>query len=90
MGSGFRWIEWNVDHIAEHDVSPDEAEFVVNHVRPPYPEIVGAGKFRVVGQTAAGRYLHVIFVIDPAGTIFVIHARDLTDSEKRRLRRRRK
>jgi len=25
----FRWNEWNVEHIAEHGVTPDEAELVL-------------------------------------------------------------
>jgi hypothetical protein len=31
-----------------------------------------------------------VFVLDDDGTVFVIHARPLTDLEKRRYRRRRK
>jgi uncharacterized DUF497 family protein len=42
----------------------------------------------VWGSTSGGRLLQVVFVLDDDGTVFVIHARDLTDSEKRRLRRR--
>jgi len=33
----FRWIAWNVDHIAEHGFAPDEAEQVVNHAPRGYP-----------------------------------------------------
>jgi hypothetical protein len=33
----FRWIEWNRDKVAQHNVEPEEAEFVVNHARRPYP-----------------------------------------------------
>jgi hypothetical protein len=36
----------------------------------------------VIGQTAVGRYLQVIYIEDDdADTIYVIHARDLTDRE---------
>jgi hypothetical protein len=34
--------------------------------------------------------MQVIFVLDPDDTIFVIHARPLTDWEKRRYRRRKR
>lgn len=85
----FRWNDWNLDHIASHGVTQDEAEYVVNHAAPPYPEDIGNGKWRVRGQTAQGRYTQVIFVIEDE-LYYVIHARGLTDNEKRQLRRRRR
>jgi hypothetical protein len=89
VDDAFRWNDWNRDHIAEHGILPEEAEYVVNHAAAPYPEFIGDGKWRVRGQTASGRYLQVIFVIED-GTYYVIHARGLTDREKRQLRRRRR
>lgn len=86
----FRWNDWNVNHIAEHGVSVEEAENVVQHAAAGYPESAGEGKYRVRGQTAQGRYLQVIYIFDPAAVVYVIHARDLTDREKRALRRRRR
>lgn len=29
----FRWNVWNIQHIGEHGVDPQAAEFVVNHAR---------------------------------------------------------
>jgi uncharacterized DUF497 family protein len=86
----FRWNEWNEEHISEHGVEPEEAEFVVRNARAPFPEARGDEKWRVCGQDANGRYLQVVFVLDPDDAIFVIHARRLTDKEKRRFRRRKK
>jgi uncharacterized DUF497 family protein len=87
----FRWNAWNVEHIGDHGVTPDEAEQVVRSARRPYPGYRGDNKWRVYGPTAVGRYLHVVYVFDPADVIYVIHARDdMTDDEKRRLRRRRR
>jgi uncharacterized protein len=86
----FRWNEWNRDHIAEHGVAEEETEFVVNHARPPWPEYVGNGKWRVWSPTVAGRLLQVIYVFDADETVYVIHARDLSESDKRRYRRRRR
>jgi uncharacterized DUF497 family protein len=77
-------------HIAEHGVTPEEAEHVIRRARPPYPESVGDGKYRVWGQSDAGDFLQAVFIIDPDGRLYVIHARPLTDREKRRLRRRRR
>ena len=39
-------------------------------------------------QDQNGTYLQVIYVFSPPGVTYVIHARPLTDPEKRRLRRR--
>ena len=88
MSDGFRWNEWNVGHIGDHGVSPDEAEYVIDRAKPPYPEYVGDNKWRVRGQTATGRYLQVIYLFDPDGTLFVIHVRGLSEHEKRQWRRR--
>jgi uncharacterized DUF497 family protein len=85
----FRWNEWNREHIATHGVLPQEAEYIVDYATPPYPEPIGDDKWRVRGQTASGRYLQVIFVFDPDGTVYILHARGLSDREKRQLRRRR-
>lgn len=90
MAYVFRWIEWNVEHIAEHGVSTDEAEYVVEQARPPFPRKVGERKYLVQGQTAGGDYIQVIFTVDTLKEAFVIHARPLRDHEKRRWRRQRK
>jgi uncharacterized protein len=83
----FRWNEWNVEHIAGHGVSPDEAEFVVGNCRRPFPRKIDEDKWLAWGRGSGGRFLQVIFVLDPAETVYVIHARPLTDQEKRRYRR---
>jgi uncharacterized DUF497 family protein len=84
----FRWIEWNIDHIANHGVTPDEAERVIKNARPPFPERLEDDKWLVIGRGGRGRFIQVIFVLDEHGTVFVIHSRPLTDKEKRRYRRR--
>jgi uncharacterized DUF497 family protein len=53
-----------------------------------FPRRIEDDKWLVWGATSAGRQLQVVFVLDEDGTVFVIHARDLTAREKRRLRRR--
>jgi uncharacterized DUF497 family protein len=86
----FRWNEWNSEHVGKHGVRPEEAEYVVRNARPPYPEERGDDKWRVWGQGSDGRYLQVIFVLDPSDTPYVIHARPLTEREKRQYRRRKR
>jgi uncharacterized DUF497 family protein len=84
----FRWNDWNESHIAAHGLEPEEAEEVVRKARAPYPLASGDEKFLVWGPTAEGRLLQVVFVLDEEDSVFIIHARPLTDNEKRRYRRR--
>jgi hypothetical protein len=86
----FRWNIQNIGHIGEHFVDPPEAEYVVNHPAAGFPRREADAKFRAWGQTSAGRYLQVVYVFDPPDVVYVIHARSLTEREKRLLRRRRK
>jgi uncharacterized protein len=84
----FRWNEWNEEHLANHGITPEEAEDVVSGARPPFPLVQDDEKYLVWGPGLGGRLLQVVFVIDLDGTIFVIHARHLAEREKRRYRRR--
>jgi len=43
----FRWNSDNVDHLAEHGVSPEEAETVVRRAKAPYPRLIGDEKYLV-------------------------------------------
>ena len=86
----FRWNDWNLGHIEEHGIGPEEVEYVVDHAVRPFPRYEGRGKYRVWGQTAGGDYLQVIFIYDSPSRVFVIHARPLDDHEKRLFRRKRR
>ncbi len=79
---------WNEEHLAAHGVDPTEA--VVLGARAPFPLVQAAEKYLVWGPTQNGRLLQVVFVLDPDDSVFVIHARDLTEAEKKRYRRRRR
>ena len=83
----FRWNEWNLDHVSKHGVTPDEAEYVVRNARRPYPQRRDADKWLVWGRGYGARFLQVIFVEDD-DDVYIIHARPLTEKEKRRYRRR--
>ena len=83
----FRWTAWNLDHVALHGVTPDEAESLVRKARSPFPRKIEEDKWLVWGRGHGGCYLQVIFVTDDDQTVYIIHARPLTDLEKRRLRR---
>jgi uncharacterized DUF497 family protein len=84
----FRWNEWNTVHIAEHGVSPEEAEGAIRTAGRAYPRKIQEDKWLVWGRGRGGRFIQVIFVLDEDETIYVIHARPLTEQEKRRYRRR--
>ena len=79
----FRWNAWNIGHIDDHGISPDEAESIVNSARRPYPERTSATKWLVRGALPNGRCLQVIYIFDPEDVVYVIHARPLTDRERR-------
>ena len=84
----FKWIAWNLNKIAMHNVSRVEAEHVVRHPMPGYPRH-SEGTRLAWGQGPHGTYLPVAYVIEPDDRVFVIHARPHTESEKHRARRRR-
>lgn len=83
----FRWNEWNIEHIAKHGISPEEAELAIRSAKRPFPRRVEDDKWLVWSRGTGDRPIQVIFVFDEDDTIYVIHARPLTDSEKRRFRR---
>lgn len=85
MTRSFRWIDWNLEHATKHGVSIAEIEHVTRRGQPRHE---GDGKYKIVGQTENGQWIQVIYLYDPDGTVFVIHARRLTSREKRRERRR--
>jgi uncharacterized DUF497 family protein len=81
----FRWNGWNLDHATRHGVSTRESESLVR--RGPARQI-GDNKYRVRGRGAGERFIQVIYLIEPSRSVYVIHARPLTDREKRQYRRR--
>lgn len=83
----FRWNQWNIDKVTLHGVTPQEAEHVVEGATNPYPRYRKDGKFLVWGSTSGGRLVQVVYVLGEDDRVFVIHARPLTDSEKRRRQR---
>ena len=83
----FRWIEWNSDKCLKHGIDPEEAEETVRNARRPYPRKLDDEKAIVLGQTNAGRYLQVVYLIEEGDVIFVIHAMPLSPRKKRGYRR---
>jgi uncharacterized DUF497 family protein len=83
----FHWNDWNEEHVQKHGVLPAEAERVVETARSPFPRMIEDDKRLVWGRGRGGRLLQVIFLLDEDGSIYIIHARPLTEREKGRFRR---
>ena len=56
-------------------LTEEEAEMVVRNAKPPFPRKIGDEKWTVIGRGIGGRFLQVIYLVDPDETDFVIHAR---------------
>lgn len=89
MHDVFEWDQSNEEHILDHDLNPEEVEevFYNNYMFTPAYNIRGEKREGIIGTTDAGRVLTVIFT-RRAKRIRVVTARDASDSEKRRFRRR--
>ena len=81
--------ETNEPHIWQHGVGEDEAAQVLG---APLEDRAGHDGARIaLGQSAAGRYLRIIYVLDPKrNSAFVITGYELGPKAKQALRRRRR
>lgn len=80
------WDDENVEHIARHNVSPQEVEDVCFGLH--ISERQSNRRYVLSGQTAAGRYLNVVVERIGAGLFRPITAFEMSESYKRRYRRR--
>ena len=86
--SDFEWDEGNVLHLElGHGITPEEAEGVFAY-RPLFKR-TKKKHYAVFGVTAAGRYLTIIFELDPGGIVRVITGWDMKRSEIQYYRRNR-
>ena len=76
-------------HIAGHGVNETEVEEVLD--RPDEDRVGEEGARVAIGQTAAGRYLRVVYVPDPEpDSVFVITAYTLEGKALQAFKRRRR
>jgi uncharacterized DUF497 family protein len=82
----FKWDLNNIAHIAEHGVSPEEAEETCYN----NPLILKSRlhRYYVLGQTDNGRYLTVVVAPIDKVKIRVITAREMSEAERQRFQRR--
>ncbi len=78
----FKWIKWNIEHIAKHKIEPDEAESVFRNIAKGYPR-KKADCYIIWGKSNLDRYLQIAFSIEEDGQYFIFHARPLTVRERR-------
>ena len=78
----FEWDDVNIDHIARHNVTPDEVEEIFDG--PRYIVRSQQGLYNAYGRTASGRYLFCVFVEARDGeSVRIITARDMTETERK-------
>lgn len=70
------------EHIARHHVSVAEVGEMVE--ADPFITRTREGRYRLIGQTRAGRYLCVIIAPRGQGSYGLVTARDADDAERRR------
>ncbi len=80
------WDDENVQHIARHNVSPQEVEDVCFGVYIGKRE--SNQRYVLSGQTVAGRYLNVVIERVGKGVFRPITAFEMSDNYKRRYRKR--
>jgi uncharacterized DUF497 family protein len=78
--------------LAKHQVTPDEVEDVV--LDRPHIRFIERGSradedmYAAYGQTRAGRYLVVFFILKLSRVALVVSARDMDEAERKRYGRR--
>ena len=80
--NAFDWDDANVDHIARHNIIPDEVEeiFTSKH----FIFRTRSGRYLALGKTAAGRYLTCIFERrEYSGNIRVVTAWDMNTKDRK-------
>lgn len=80
------WTEESEDHIARHDVAPEEIQEAL-YTRPRWITAGRSGTTLVYAMTDSGRYLLVVIAPALDGGVYIVTARDLNDSERRTFRR---
>jgi uncharacterized DUF497 family protein len=79
----FNWDSANIEHIARHDVEPEEAEQVVRNRPIDLDGVLRNGEERTLhlGETDAGRVLFVV-ITERAGMHRVVTSRPATRNER--------
>lgn len=85
----FIWPEDRINHIAHHDIIPEEVEetcfgrALIQRVKSRGDNPV----YYVLGQTETGRYLFCVVIQFPDSIGYPVTARSMTENEKRRFKK---
>ena len=85
----FQWDDNNIEHIARHNVYPDEVEDVAFD-DDPWIKKGRKGTRYMLGYTIAGRYLSVVYALKSKGVARVITAMDMDDKSRKLYKKRMK
>ena len=90
----FEWDEHNEDHIADHDVDPDEAEEAATDSNAIFrrrgKDRFGNPRYLCLGKTESGRILLLVVDLKPGRQWRVGSAREAVPYERKEYRRRSK
>ena len=81
------WDDDNIQHIAIHGISPDEVEDAAFD-DAPWIKKGRKGTRYMLGYTAGGRYLFIVYVLKGKGIARVVTARDMDDRTRRAYKKR--
>ena len=79
------WDDHNIDHVAQHGVTPNEVEDICFGIHISRKE--GGQRYILSGQTDCGRYLNVVIEKVAGGIFRPITAFDMSETYKRRYKR---
>ena len=77
------WDDRNIEHIARHNVAPEEVCESSHLLRKNRKDT-----YSIIGQTQAGRYLTIILSPRSPGSFYPVTARDSDNKEERKFRNR--
>jgi uncharacterized DUF497 family protein len=77
----FEWTDRNIEHIARHNVSPDEVEDVAFDDEP-WIRKGRKGTRYMLGYTIGGRYLFIVYSLNSKGIARVITAMDMDEKTR--------
>lgn len=80
-------MRFQLDNLAKHNVTPEETEEAI-HDPKGWTERAKNGAYISVGKTFSGRVLEACYRRLADGSVFVFHAMDAREHQKRRYKQR--
>lgn len=80
----FEWDDENIEHLARHSIAPDEVEELFEG--PVLRRRGGTDapdRFRVLGRTATGRFLAVVYQLKAGNVVRAFTGWDMSPAERR-------